>query len=535
MSDRDRDVPDSSSSRGATWALSAAVALTLVALALRLSAVGRSLWLDEAWRANIALLPSRQAFWDDVLGAGTGIGAPMPPLFALLLRAWALLVGNSSAGLRALPVAASVAAVPLGYIVGRRAFGVAAGLATALLFAFAPAMLLHGQELKQYPIDILVVLVLLLAVSGVAARPERAASWAALGLAAALAPGVSYPSALVLPGIALATLTVCRRQRDLWRWLAAQAMAGLGALAWYGFVIAAQRERPRTLAYWAADFPTLEGTPSLTWVGGQLLDVVAYALGQPAWVLAIAVVAGLAWSRRWLAVVAVVTVATSIAAAALRLYPLAGGRTSLFLVPFLYLAAGGLVGAVLAGAAAARRRGKVPAALGAAAAVAVVVLLLRPLPGGALHPTRGLVREETAPLVAALAAERRPSDRVYVYDGAVPAFRFYHPERDDLILLGGSHRDDAKKYADELRPLLVPGERLWLLFAHVFTPRAGASERDAILRQVSLYGRQVDVREAEGASLHLFETARAPGSVKHVTITPEDMRDPERMKQLLGR
>ena len=173
-------------------------------------------------------------------------------------------------------------------------------------------------------------------------------------------------------------------------------------------------------------------------------------------------------------------------------------------------------------------------AQGALATVATFVVL--GIVGRGLRaPQAGIVYEETAPLIAILEAERQPADRVYVYDGAVQAFRFHHPATDGAITLGGSHRNDQTAYAAELRPLVVPGQRVWLLFAHVQTPANGTPERNTILGDLALYGRQIDVREAAGASLHLFEITRAAGTVKHLTLTPEDLRNPERMKQLLGR
>src|SRR6185295_4303955 len=95
-----------------------------------------------------------------------------------------------------------------------------------------------------------------------------------------------------------------------------------------------------------------------------------------------------------------------------------------------------------------------------------------------LHPQAGLVREEVAPLVERLAAERQKGERGYVYAGAVPAFRFYAPAADPGVTLGQSHRNDARAYAPEVRALLVPHERVWLLFSHVAPARSGGSERD---------------------------------------------------------
>ncbi len=501
----------------------AVTALTLAALALRVPSLGRSLWLDEAWRANIALAPTWEAFWSRVLGSGGGgLGAPMPPLFMLALRAAGSVVGHSPIGMRALAVAASVAAVPLAFVVGRRAAGTAAGLVAAACFAVSPTALLHGQELKQYSTDVAVVLVLLAAASTVAARPADGRPWIGLALVLSLAPGLAYPTALVLPGIAIATLACCRDGRDRLHWLATHAVAGLAALAWFVLVIAPQRERPLVASYWAGDFPPADGIPSAGWVVGRLLDFFGYASAHPAWLAALVACAGLALAARWLGIAALVSIATLIAATAWRVYPLAGGRTSVFLLPFVYLGLASVLGA----------RGVVlRGVLGAAALAIVLPMLAR----GVAAPSAGVVFEETAPLIATLASERRPGDRVYVYDGAVQAFRFHHPALDDTITLGGSHRNDPAAYVAELQPLLVPGQRLWVLFSHVHTPPGGRQESDVILADLALYARALAVHTAPGASLHLFEVTRAFGTVKHLKLTPEDLRDPARLKELLGR
>lgn len=531
-------------------------ALTVLAAALRLSTIGRSLWLDEAWRANVALAPTGDAFWSQVLGSGGGsIGAPMPPLFALALRAVGAIVGHSTAGMRALPVLASVAAVPLAYVVGRRAAGTTAGLVAALAFAASPTALLHGQELKQYSTDVLVVLLLLLAtvrVSGLAAAdgdgraaprdtdPSSGIDWIVLAVAMSLAPGIAYPTALVLPGVALATLACCRNGADRRRWLAAMAVSSAAAIAWYVAVIGPQRDRPLVAAYWAAEFLPQDGgageasaaavsgvAASAGWIGRQLLDFLGYCSLQPAWLAVLVALAGLALVERWIAVAALTTLATLIVAAALRVYPLAGGRTTVFFLPFLYLA--------IAAAAGGGRRNLLPA-VRAVLALAASVVVVPMVVAGLRAPAAGVVYEEVAPLLATLDAKRQPNDRVYVYDGAVQAFRFHHPADDPAITLGGSHRDDPSRYVAELRPLLVPGQRLWILFSHVHAPPHGRPERDVVLADVGLYARQLEVDEAPGgASLHLFEVTKSPSEVRHLTLTPEDMKNPERLKELLGR
>jgi hypothetical protein len=206
-------------------------------------------------------------------------------------------------------------------------------------------------------------------------------------------------------------------------------------------VIGPQRNRPHVAAYWAADFPPVEGVPSAGWVARQLLDFLGYCSLHPTWLAGVVIVVGLALAARWLGVAALASVGCLILAAAVRAYPLSGGRTTVFLLPFVYLGLGAAIGA-----AADARRGAGTLVRGALA-VAGLALALPMLAHGLAAPAAGIVYEETAPLIAALDAERRPNDRVYVYDGAVPAFRFHHPAIDAAITLGGS-RTSSRRRAD---------------------------------------------------------------------------------------
>jgi Dolichyl-phosphate-mannose-protein mannosyltransferase len=525
--------PDGGVRRGVAVEIVLAGALTTLAIALRCSGIAsRSLWLDEAWRANLATAPSWAAFWSQVIhGVGfERMGAPMPPLLALALRLTTLAGGRTEAALRAVPFLASIAAVPLAYLLARRWIGKTGALVAAWCLAAYPPLVLHGQELKPYSVDVLVVLGVLALAGRVVDRPADGRRWGVLAMGEALTPGLSYPAALLLPGVALALLRNRGDARARWSWLWSHAGAGAAAVAWYVTVIGPQRARPRVLAFWAQGFPSSHGGPALVWAGRQVVALLRYACGEPVWLYAGLVLGGLLVMAGWLRTTIVVTLLAVLVAAILRLYPFAPGRTALFLLPLPYLALAAAVDAIARRRVAAASSGR---RLAWSAAVAASVLVLVPPARGA-RSVRPVV-EETRPLVRWLDAAREPDDRVYVYYSAVPAFRFYHPTLDAGIVLGGSHRGDPAAYASDLRPALVPGTRLWLLFSHVVTTPSGASERSLILGQAALYGRELAARETAGASLHLYEVTRAPGSVRHLEVRPEDLRDPARLRRLLER
>ena len=120
-----REAPSAGSRQD--WISPAAIALlvggiTMVALALRLSSFGDSLWGDEITSYGIVSGHGPRTVLDLVRSDLENT----PPLFYLL--AWATERLGGPEGLRLLSLLAGVAAVPLTYLLGTRTVGRSAGL-----------------------------------------------------------------------------------------------------------------------------------------------------------------------------------------------------------------------------------------------------------------------------------------------------------------------------------------------------------------------------------------------------------------------
>jgi mannosyltransferase len=125
--------------------------LATLALVLRFYRLGAlSLWSDEGISAAFTSLD-----WYNFLRILWRREANMA-LYYLLLRAWAQ-GGNSEAWLRSFSVLASAATVPLLWLLGRRLFGEAVGLASALLLALHAYHLQYAQEARSYSLVTLLV------------------------------------------------------------------------------------------------------------------------------------------------------------------------------------------------------------------------------------------------------------------------------------------------------------------------------------------------------------------------------------------
>ncbi len=126
-----------------------ALSLVAAAFALRVYHLPvQSLSYDEAVSAYLAGLPLREML------AWTAADV-QPPLYYLLLKAWASVAGNSEFSLRFLSVMLSVVLVPLMYRLARRLRLEDAAPVAALVVAIHPWYVWHAQDARMYSLLLL--------------------------------------------------------------------------------------------------------------------------------------------------------------------------------------------------------------------------------------------------------------------------------------------------------------------------------------------------------------------------------------------
>src|SRR4051812_43115831 len=154
-------------------------ALTLLALALRLTCIGQSLFGDELYLYS--------AVHDRSLGGMLAVvhdTEKTPPLYFLL--AWVTARGAHATELVRLPsVLAGTSSVPLVYVLGREAFSRASGLVAAACIALSPFAIFYGTEARGY--SLVAALVVLSTVALLQALRDGRRRWWLLHGAAALA------------------------------------------------------------------------------------------------------------------------------------------------------------------------------------------------------------------------------------------------------------------------------------------------------------------------------------------------------------
>jgi hypothetical protein len=410
--------------------------LGAIALGIAVRAVDflncRSLGLDEARLAvNIA---SRS--WLQLLRP-LDMDQTAPPLFLWGERLLFELLGRSDCALRLLPVLAGTAAVVLMYPLARRFLDEGeAWLATALGI-FCPLLITYSNAVKQYSVELLAAVLLLLLLEHAWRHLGERGVAAAVVVAGALAPWTSLTSVFVLATAWLVLAGLAARGRA-----GAARLALATAVAWsasgviaYATTYRAAGQNAYMRRFWELAFLT-PGRPGFfghawksvedqVWgfvAGDPLANRRPFLLPLHAGSVLIVVLVGMGClhvlQRRgraacwWLAGPVVITLAASM----LGLYPIAP-RLTLSLLP-------GLIVLFAAGASdLLRRAGAVatPRRLAILTAVLVVPLGIQAVTRTfSLEPSghfRRLVRE--------LRERRAPGEPVYVFARTLPAWIYY--------------------------------------------------------------------------------------------------------------
>ena len=401
----------------------------VVGLALRLYHYLRcpSLWHDEA--ALVVNVLDKD--FSKLLGP-LQFSEAAPPLFLWIEKAAALTLGESLFALRLAPCLASCAALVLFVGLARRTLPAAAVPWATLLFATSDRLLWHACEAKQYGIEELAAVVLLVVY-------DRSRSWSPARRSlvfALLAPAmlaVAYPACFVYGAILLALCptringfhrpdktedgfpgrrrTTRRAGSSSYEYLAygLLVVAVLATFAWllHG-PIRAQRD-PTIVDCWQAmrQFPNWQHPLSVPgWLISSTFDMVGYCakpLGQ--WLTPLALVGVVVlWrkgQRDW-CVLLTVPIALAAVAACLKAYPYGGMRVMVYAAPAVLLLTAAGVPPCLAWLRTQSRWAVVP----------LVLLLMLPVARAGFHVVVPWQRADCAAAARYVAEHQSPDDAI---------------------------------------------------------------------------------------------------------------------------
>ncbi len=373
-----------------------------------------ALWLDELAAANNVLTRPLPGLLTEALSDGQ----IAPPGFLLVTRALVVAFGSSEYALRLFSLLCSLAALPVLARVARRVLPPTGAVLAVALFSLSAGVAVFAADAKQYPCDVLVILVLTDLALGWLEAPTRRRR-VALAAGGGLLVWFSQPAVFVLAGLGAALLLAGPPKERRALVPALLLWAGMAALS----VAYARAQMSPGLAsfmtwFWRDGFMPWppRSVWGLLWPFTAVGDVFDQVLDFPwPWLylaLALTGVASLLRRSRAEALVLLLPLGLTLAAAIAHAFPFRV-RVVLFVVPtLLLLVAEGAwqLGTLL------RPRileGLVPLAV----ALLPLVALARNPPVWRLDDAR--------PVFAELQRQRQPGDVVYVYYPSWQAVRFY--------------------------------------------------------------------------------------------------------------
>ena len=401
------------------WGLPLLLVCLGALLRVRQWAGGRSFWLDELFIVEQVTVRSYGVLATEPLARRQS--APVGWLW--LERLSYDLFGDSELALRLPSLLLGIAALVLVWRLGLRVLPPGPAAAAVALTALAPALVRYSNEVKQYPVDVAMVLAVLLLALRVPANRLALRPLLALAALGAAAVWLSVASVFALGAVSVVLVVDGLRRRDLRAAIVTAAaltpwVASLGVA--YVTVLRQSRENTVLYQYWAFTFPDERG------LGTWLQDRAAALLANPlhldthaalagALLLGGAVALTVRQPRGAAAVLG--TAALGALAAAAGVYPLAE-RLALWLVPLAGLLLASLLPGSLAGPAVRR--------VGLAAATAVLLVVTAgPFQTSLRSATHTLEVEEMRDLLRDLRRLRQPGDRVVAASSGSTGMAWY--------------------------------------------------------------------------------------------------------------
>jgi len=367
---------------GATGRLERGVLIGCVALGvvlrLRQYAAGRSMWLDEVLLARgLVDVP-----FPEVLTQRLPNGQSAPPGYVFVAKVVVELFGSSEQALRLVALVAGIATLAIAVVVARRLLDhPVARVGFVVLVAMSPPLIYYANEVKQYSLDVLAMMTVLVLWSVRTTRQWPV--WLGLGglaIAVMSVPGMFGLGALAL---AMATEQVVDHRRQwragkapdghamhrTWRnWLTMAGLWAVGVGVHALYTLQSGVNRSFMVEWWtAADAFPPDGITSvgdlgwypmwlirLGWIGigaagrvGPIAPIFSPVLGLAVMAAVGFLVAAALWCRRDLRALFGFLLLIALLAAQARIYP-TSGRLSLYLVPFVLMAVAAGLGAVMA-------------------------------------------------------------------------------------------------------------------------------------------------------------------------------------------
>lgn len=467
----------------------------------------RSLWKDEAM---LALNIVNRSFSQLLQPLDYNQGAPLS--FLMGEKVIGVIFGYKDYVLRLIPVIAGCVSVWLMYCLVKQIVSPPTAVIVVVFFSFSTQLIYYSSELKQYSVDVAIVLLLYLLAAPLLKGEPALKKYILLGLIGVVSLITSHPAIFVLGGISLGLILYYFFRKDYSQLLP----IGIMILAWlFTFaVLFFLSYKDLTINgylthYWRKYFMPIFAWEDIAWfsrifqnIFEDLVDITSFYFIEGFLSIIgsiILVIRKWQWGIPFLA-----TLFLNLAASAMHKFPF-GGRLFLYSLPILLI----FIGMSLEFIFLALKRS--PRLSSGIWFVCALFLIYKPLTSSLDILHTPLTKEEIKPVIEYLIDHYRENDIVYVYYGAIYPLRYYAPyyglHINDFVI-GSDYRDTPQKYMAEIKKLRGH-KRVWFVFSHLFTDEI-VNERDVIFSGLYRIGKVKERYKASNAYIFLYDMSQSP-------------------------
>ena len=462
----------------------------------------RSLWLDEAMLSlNIVHRTLFGLLKPLIYNQAAPIG------FLFLEKLAVLIFGPNEYSLRLFPLLSGVIALFLFYKVSRLYIKDKAVPFSVFLFSISYILIRYSSEVKPYSSDVLVALILYLIASPFFSKENGNRKYIIFGIVGALCIWISYPSVFVLAGVGT-TIFILYLYSGKWKQIVKLSVIYLfwiiNFAIFYTFSLHNLQSHNRLVHALKESFAPspVESLPKFKWYFYHFyFGTFQYFFRSEVYmVAAFLFIIGFAkiLIEKNVKLTAIFSpIVFLLIASLLGKYPI-GGRLILFLIsPIILITSEGVVELI------SKYSGK---------KVVLIIGILLTFISYPLNDTlKALVvpikKEEIKPAMKYISKNAKKDDTIYVYFGAIPAFKFYSErfniDKKNCILASWGSKHDLNVFLDEVKKLRGK-KRVWFLISHV-RPKRKIDEEKFLLFNLDRMGHRIDSRKYIGASVYLYD------------------------------
>jgi uncharacterized membrane protein len=471
---------------------------------LRQYLANRSLWTDEA----ALVLNILKLNYKELLSPLFNDQAA-PPFFLLLTKLFTKIAGCSEFVLRFVPFVSGIIALILFYPLALNFLSKKTVPLAIVIFAFSNSAIYYSTEFKQYSLDLLFSVIILLFAIKVIRSNYTIKDCFILGIIGVLSIWISYSSIFILIGIGLAfifdIIIINRKKIDrrIINYSNLKKIITIGILWAISFLLhylLILRFIPKEhfYKYWAnyfIPFPPIK-FEDFRWYIVNVIEIINNPLGFRLFYgfVLIILILGIYkfWNREnkmyfYFLCFPIITV---MVASALNYYPIFE-RLMLFTIPIFYILFA--EGAYQFFEFFSNQKKYFPLLL-------IILLLIYPVVSGIHHLVTPILKEEIKPIIEYCIKNKEEKDKIYVYYGAKNAFEYYtYNENITFLSSESGNPENPQNYLLELDKLKREG-KIWFIFSHVYS-----DEEKIFLLYLDHIGCRMDSFIGKGASVYLYD------------------------------